>query len=109
MLDKVRDELSTVAAEAGRALLRDGMTVVIAGRQTPENPACSTPGGREAAIVTEIAGTTRDMLREHIHIDGMPLHVVDTAGLRDTDDHVENRRGTGPQRPLVKPTACCWW
>ncbi|MNO99442.1 tRNA modification GTPase MnmE [compost metagenome] len=39
--------------------------------------------------MTEIAGTTRDVLREHIHIDGMPLHVVDTAGLRDTDDHVE--------------------
>jgi tRNA modification GTPase len=43
----------------------------------------------DAAIVTEIPGTTRDVLREHIDLDGMPLHVVDTAGLRLTDDRVE--------------------
>lgn len=45
--------------------------------------------GREAAIVTDIAGTTRDVLREHIHIDGMPLHIIDTAGLRESSDEVE--------------------
>ena len=45
--------------------------------------------GREAAIVTDIAGTTRDVLREHIHIDGMPLHIIDTAGLREASDEVE--------------------
>ena len=45
--------------------------------------------GREAAIVTDIAGTTRDVLREHIHIDGMPLHIIDTAGLREATDEVE--------------------
>ena len=42
--------------------------------------------GREAAIVTDIAGTTRDVLREHIHIDGMPLHIIDTAGLDDVGE-----------------------
>lgn len=91
MLDKVRDELSTVLREAGQgALLRDGMTVVIAGRPNAgKSSLLNALAGREAAIVTEIAGTTRDILREHIHIDGMPLHVVDTAGLRYTDDHVE--------------------
>ena len=91
MLDKVREELSTVLREAGQgALLRDGMTVVIAGRPNAgKSSLLNALAGREAAIVTEIAGTTRDILREHIHIDGMPLHVVDTAGLRDTDDQVE--------------------
>ncbi|MBB3102991.1 tRNA uridine-5-carboxymethylaminomethyl(34) synthesis GTPase MnmE [Azomonas macrocytogenes] len=91
MLDRVRDNLSTVLHEAGQgALLRNGMTVVIAGRPNAgKSSLLNALAGRETAIVTDIAGTTRDILREHIHIDGMPLHVVDTAGLRTTTDQIE--------------------
>ena len=90
-LQQVRERLTQVQREAGQgALLRDGMNVVIAGRPNAgKSSLLNALAGKDSAIVTEIAGTTRDILREHIHIDGMPLHVIDTAGLRDTDDVVE--------------------
>ena len=87
----VIDALSSVQQEARQgALLREGMKVVIAGRPNAgKSSLLNALAGRESAIVTEIAGTTRDVLREHIHIDGMPLHIIDTAGLRETQDAVE--------------------
>ena len=79
----------TVAAGQGR-LLRDGITVVLAGRpNSGKSSLLNRLAGYEAAIVTEVPGTTRDVLRERIDIDGLPLHVLDTAGLRDSTDLVE--------------------
>ncbi len=71
-------------------LLRDGMTVVLAGKPNAgKSSLLNALAGHEAAIVTDIAGTTRDILKEHIQIDGMPLHIIDTAGLRESNDIVE--------------------
>ncbi|MGB5718669.1 MAG: tRNA uridine-5-carboxymethylaminomethyl(34) synthesis GTPase MnmE [Gammaproteobacteria bacterium] len=71
-------------------LLRDGMTLVIAGRPNAgKSSLLNALSGRDAAIVTEIPGTTRDVLREHIQIDGLPLHIIDTAGLHASEDPVE--------------------
>lgn len=91
LLNQVRNALSKVIHKAGQGvLLRDGMNVVIAGRPNAgKSSLLNALAGYEAAIVTDIAGTTRDTLKEHIHIDGMPLHITDTAGLRQTSDHVE--------------------
>ncbi|MFY8300856.1 tRNA uridine-5-carboxymethylaminomethyl(34) synthesis GTPase MnmE [Pseudoalteromonas sp. SS15] len=83
-LDEVRQQ-----AKQG-SIMREGMRVVIAGRPNAgKSSLLNALAGREAAIVTDIAGTTRDVLREHIHIDGMPLHIIDTAGLRESPDKVE--------------------
>lgn len=77
--------------EQGR-LLRDGMTLVIAGRPNAgKSSLLNQLAQRDTAIVTDIPGTTRDVLREHIHIDGLPLHIVDTAGLRESADPVETQ------------------
>jgi tRNA modification GTPase len=90
-LSNLLDTLETILSEAQQgSILRDGMKVVIAGRPNAgKSSLLNALAGREAAIVTAIEGTTRDVLREHIHIDGMPLHVIDTAGLRESPDEVE--------------------
>jgi tRNA modification GTPase len=98
-LATVRGHFDAVSAAAGQGrLLRDGLTVVLAGRpNSGKSSLLNRLAGYDAAIVTPIPGTTRDVLRERIDIDGLPLHVLDTAGLRDSEDAVERegvRRAT---------------
>ncbi|MUK61272.1 tRNA uridine-5-carboxymethylaminomethyl(34) synthesis GTPase MnmE [Aliivibrio fischeri] len=90
-LQGIIDNLNAVRKEANQgAIMREGMKVVIAGRPNAgKSSLLNVLSGKDTAIVTDIAGTTRDVLREHIHIDGMPLHIIDTAGLREASDEVE--------------------
>ena len=72
------------------SLLREGLTIVIAGKpNVGKSSLLNYLSGKSIAIVTDIPGTTRDVLHDHILIDGMPLHVIDTAGLRESNDEVE--------------------
>ena len=81
-------ELERVARQG--CLLRDGVTVVVAGRpNVGKSSLLNALAGYDAAIVTDVAGTTRDLVREQLDLDGLPLHVVDTAGLRAGRDRVE--------------------
>lgn len=87
----IQDTLKTIFSKARQgSLIREGMTVVIAGRPNAgKSSLLNSLSGKDSAIVTAIEGTTRDVLREHIQIDGMPLHIIDTAGLRDSPDEIE--------------------
>jgi tRNA modification GTPase len=95
---KIVSDLKAIIAQVERvqkqaqqgSIIREGMRVVIAGRPNAgKSSLLNALSGKQTAIVTDIAGTTRDVLSEQIHIDGMPLHIIDTAGLRDSDDKVE--------------------
>ncbi|MDZ4103183.1 MAG: tRNA uridine-5-carboxymethylaminomethyl(34) synthesis GTPase MnmE [Hydrogenophaga sp.] len=87
-LRRLREALSGVQAQARQgALLRDGFQVVIAGQPNAgKSSLLNALAGAELAIVTPVAGTTRDVVQQTIQIEGVPLHVVDTAGLRDSPD-----------------------
>jgi tRNA modification GTPase len=90
-LTQLKADVESVLASAKQgSLLREGMTLVLAGRPNAgKSSLLNRLAGQDLAIVTPVAGTTRDSLRESIHLDGLPLHLVDTAGLRESDDLVE--------------------
>ena len=102
-LELVKQKLSDVkkSAQQGR-LLKEGMTVVIAGKPNAgKSSLLNQLAGQDSAIVTDVPGTTRDILREHIQIDGLPLHIIDTAGLRDSDDVIE-QEGVKRARQMIE-------
>jgi tRNA modification GTPase len=90
-MQDVRQRFTDLAETARQGvLLRDGLTIVIAGRPNAgKSSLLNRLAGYDAAIVTPTPGTTRDVLRERISIDGLPVHILDTAGLRESPDDVE--------------------
>ncbi|MFN7197244.1 MAG: tRNA modification GTPase, partial [Hylemonella sp.] len=90
-LDRLQQQLTAVLQHARQgSLLREGITVVIAGQPNAgKSSLLNALAGAELAIVTPIPGTTRDKVQQTIQIEGVPVHVIDTAGLRDSSDEVE--------------------
>jgi len=113
-LDNVTRSIEAIAAEVAATReaasrgqqLREGLSVVIAGRPNAgKSSLLNALAGRDAAIVTALAGTTRDVLESYLHLDGLPLRVLDTAGLREGGDVVE-QEGVRRARQAMAAADC---
>jgi tRNA modification GTPase len=100
MLTDIAVELETISQQAKKGvLLQEGITIALAGKPNAgKSSLLNYLSGKDSAIVTPIPGTTRDILQEYIQIEGVPLHIIDTAGIRDSDDIVEQE---GIRRALL--------
>jgi len=109
-IERTRQEFDELLAkaESGR-LLRDGLQVVIVGRPNAgKSSLLNALSGAEAAIVTEVAGTTRDVLRERIDLGGLVIELVDTAGLREDPDRIEAEGIRRAKEALARADAALW-
>ncbi len=109
-LEVVLEQIDQVLYQAKQGVIQsDGMRVVIAGLPNAgKSSLLNALAGHDAAIVTDVAGTTRDVLREQIQIDGMPLHIIDTAGLRDSSDAIEQEGIRRAKREVDAADAVMW-
>lgn len=109
-IELLLNQIQTIcdAAQQG-ALLHAGIQVVIAGLPNAgKSSLLNWLSGQESAIVTSIAGTTRDVLREHINIDGLVLHLIDTAGIRETMDVIEQEGVKRARSEIAKADVVLW-
>jgi tRNA modification GTPase len=109
-LHSIIDSLDSTfqSAQSGR-VLRDGLTLVIAGAPNAgKSSLLNALSGTDSAIVTEIPGTTRDLLKERISIDGIPLHIIDTAGLRESNDPVEAEGVRRAKQQMAEADRVLW-
>lgn len=109
-LNTLQQQLRLIRERAQQgALLQSGIQVVIAGAPNAgKSSLLNCLSGRESAIVTSQAGTTRDVLREQIQVDGLPLHIIDTAGIRETDDIIEQEGVKRAHRAIESADLILW-
>lgn len=109
-LRECRGSYASLLESAGRGrLLRDGFQIVIAGRPNAgKSSLLNHLSGEDTAMVTDIAGTTRDVLRERIDVDGLAVELVDTAGLRDDPDVIEAEGIRRARRAIEQADAALW-
>jgi tRNA modification GTPase len=100
-LSELQNDLTALRQQANQgAILNEGVSIVFAGRPNAgKSSLMNALTGRDTSIVTDVAGTTRDIINEHVHLDGIPVRLIDTAGLRDSGNAIEQE---GVRRAIVE-------